>query len=177
MGSGRWQFPSGSPTQNRGNMRQITLSQGKYALVDDCDFESLNRYTWHAIAIGKTFYARRWIVFGNGRGTTKSMHREILGLSHPNEIGDHRDGNGLNNQRSNLRIANRSQNGANTEKRKNCTSKYIGVYKKKNKWLACICYMQKQKYLGSFDNEEDAARCYNEAAIRTFGEFAKLNTI
>jgi HNH endonuclease/AP2 domain len=88
---------------------------------------------------------------------------------------DHKDRNRLNNQRDNLRSATRQEQVQNTTKRKNTASKYKGVSWWKNKWKARIVINGKSIHLGYFDNEEDAARAYDRAAKRAFGEFMVLN--
>ena len=110
------------------------------------------------------------------------MHRFILGLEDSSLIIDHRDSNGLNNQKNNIRIATYSQNGANTRLRKGA-SKYLGVclrsgdrIKNTDKiWLSQIRVNGRRKYVGVFATEEDAARAYDAAAKIHHGEFANLN--
>ena len=103
-----------------------------------------------------------------------TLHRLLLGSA---VLVDHRDGNGLNNQRSNLRPATHAQNLQNTRKRAGTTSRFKGVCwnKKKQAWVAFIKHEGKKKYLGCFSSEEVAARAYDFAASETFGEFACLN--
>ncbi len=114
-------------------------------------------------------------------GRLYKQHRVIYFLEtgeQPEGI-DHIDGNKLNNHISNLRAANQSENIANSKSRKNSTSKYKGVSKTKSgsNWIARIAKDGKQIWLGSFLNEKEAAKAYNEAAIKYFGEFAYLNKI
>jgi len=92
---------------------------------------------------------------------------------------DHRDGNGLNNQRENLRICTRQQNSQNGLAHKDSSSQFKGVSLKKgrHKWVACIMQNGKLAHLGYFDNEIEAAKTYNTKAKELFGEFAKLNII
>ena len=154
-------------------MKTIPLTQGHVALVDDEDFEGLSRYNWHARKDKQTFYAARGTLRG-GVARTIMMHVAISGIKNV----DHIDGNGLNNQRSNLRPASASQQAANRKKSNRNSSKYKGVSwnKRLKKWMAQIKPPnKKQIYLGLFDNEELAARAYNQAAIEHFGDFAKLN--
>ena len=101
------------------------------------------------------------------------LHRYIMGVTDPKIFVDHKDGNGLNNQRSNLRICNRNQNGFNRGSDKNTSSKHKGIcwYKITSKWVARI----NGKHLGYFKSEESAAREYDKAAIEIHGDFAKLN--
>lgn len=106
------------------------------------------------------------------------MHRLILGL----QLGDkrecdHRDGNGLNNQRSNLRVCTRAQNNRSGRKLRGGTSKYKGVcwHRHRHKWMSYIRLNGKQTFLGYFNLEADAARTYDVAALKYFGEFALTN--
>ena len=167
-------------------MKEIKLTQGKVALVDDADFEWLNQYKWFANKQGNSFYAVRNTPWIDGHRTQVSMHRQILNLTDPNIFGDHRDRNGLNNQRNNLRVATRSQNG--TNRRSWGDSKYLGVhkvvYKKGGRqkkdyeyWRATIKEGDKVKLIGLFHDEVEAAKAYNKTAIKIHGEFANLNII
>jgi hypothetical protein len=109
------------------------------------------------------------------------IHRIILGLDDPLIKVDHKDGNGLNNMRSNLRIANESQNGANRRKEpsgiRSSFFKGVSWCPKTRAWRAGIQKNKQTIHLGSFNNERHAARAYNFAATALFGRFAKLNEI
>jgi len=163
-------------------MKTIPLTQGKFALVDDADYEWINQLCWHALQPGsrRTFYATRTVRMGKGKRKREWMHRLILGLQ-PNDKRqcDHIDGNGLNNVRSNLRPCTNQQNHQSQRKWKAGTSKYKGVWWRSDvhKWQSYIRVNLKLIYLGYFDSEADAATAYNEAALKHFGEFALLNTI
>lgn len=161
-------------------MKKIKLTQGKFALVSDEDYHDLIKWDWFACksSIG-TWYAKRNDPISKG-GTGKRkiyMHRQILGVTDPKIMIDHKDNNGLNNTRKNIRVATRSQNGVNTKSRKNSTSKYIGVsFKTANrKWVSQIQFNNKQLYLGLFDSEKEAAKRYDLEAKKLFGEYANLN--
>lgn len=108
-------------------------------------------------------------------GSVGYLHRFIMGVEDPNVIVDHVDRNPLNNQRSNLRITTRKQNNRNRRGLHNKSSKYLGVCKKDNKWLATICIDGKQKYLGRFDKEEDAAHARDKASLEYYGDITYLN--
>ena len=159
-------------------MKEIPLTQGKVALVDDGDFEWLSKFKWHALKRGNVFYAGRSSPRDNGKKRMIIMHREILGLK-PGDPGvDHRDGNGLNNRRENLRRATKSQNAMNQQKTRG-TSRFKGVrwHKDCKKWTAEIKFDGKKKHLGLFNTEEEAAKAYNRKAEELFGEYANLNEL
>ena len=162
-------------------MKEIQLTQGKVALVDDADYEYLNQWKWHANKNGNKFYASRSITVSQGKQKTISMHRVITKNINPKMHTDHLNGNGLDNRKINLRICTNSQNAMNQSKQINNTSGYKGVSYYKNsinkKWMATIKINNIKIYLGLFTNPKDAAIAYNAAANNFFGEFAKLNEI
>ena len=162
-------------------MKKVKLNStkypNKYALVDDEDFEYLNQFKWRPVKAGNTFYAKRHL-YTNGKRTTITMHREILGTKNKLICIDHINCNGLNNQRKNLRTCTRQQNQMNRAKaNKNSTSKYKGVCwdKSRTNWMSTIHINRIQINLGRFNNEIDAAKAYDKAAKELFGEFANLN--
>lgn len=151
-------------------MKRIPLTQGKFALVDDADFKWLSRYKWCAWKAPRTWYVRRL--------KDEFMHRRILGLQKGDGIEvDHRNGNGLDNQRHNLRICTRSENTANQRMPKNNTSGYKGVSWDidRNKWRVMIDKNGKHIYVGLYFCLIKAARAYDSAAVKYFGEYANLN--
>lgn len=152
-------------------MKKIKLTQGKYALVDDEDYEILNKYKWHL----ERDYAVR-STYNKVRGRIR-MHRQILNINKNLEV-DHINRNGLDNRRINLRACTRSQNNRNVGKHKD-NKYYKGIYKRKdritNVWRAHITYNYKQVNLGCFSSKINAARAYDCAAIKLFGKFANLN--
>lgn len=160
--------------------RTIPLTQGYEAIVDDEDYATLSAHKWCIQQYkdknrSTKVYAKRSY---NSKQVT--MHRFIL--SPPKGVSvDHINGNGLDNRRENLRLSTKQQNAANRPKDrvKNATSKYKGVYfnKATNKWIARIHVDGKGIHLGSFLDEKQAAAVYNEAAIKSFGEFACLNQL
>lgn len=160
-------------------MKQIKLTQGQFTLVDDEDYEYLNQWKWYAAKDGRTYYACRNSSRIGGKQTSIKMHREILGLSNPKAISDHIDGNGLNNQKGNLREATKTQNNANRKSADNSASKYLGVnwLPVRKKWKAELRKNGKLFFLGRFNNEIDAAIAYNKKAVELHGEFARLNKI
>jgi hypothetical protein len=163
-------------------VKEIQLTQGKVALVDDEDFEELNKYKWRTMKIKEIFYA---VTGGKKRFT---MHRLLLSFPQKPYECDHIDRNGLNNQRLNLRICTRSSNLINRGKFKTkngvcCSSKYRGVSKrdryysgyKSDKWASQIVYNKKTIHLGNFNNQIEAAKAYDKKALELYGEFAQLN--
>lgn len=160
-------------------MKLIPLTQGQFAQVDDEDFDRLNTKKWqaHRRFNSGTYYAMSNIKVCKNKWKSIKMHRVILGMTDSTILVDHKDFNGLNNQKSNLRIATRSQNAANRKPKPNCTSKFLGVsfHKARYKWRASIQKDKKITSLGYFVSEIDAAKAYNEAAILIHGEFANLN--
>lgn len=153
-------------------MKYIELTQGKRALVDNADFEYLNQWKWYYSGrLRGTSYAVR-----RGPEQTKIyMHKLIV--NKPGFYTDHIDGNGLNNQRSNLRYATNQQNQANTSKQINNKTGYKGVYASRNKWRARLHILRKGIDGGTYDTKEEAAIAYNRLAIKHFGEFARLNKV
>ncbi len=162
-------------------MREIQLNRGYIALVDDEDYEKVNQYKWHVDeAVNSTgiLYARSAIY--KPKKQMIRMHRIVLNLNKEDKVlVDHIDTNGLNNQKLNLRIVSRSQNGANQKKRlgKKKTSIHKGVswIKCRNKWMAQINVNQRLKFLGRFDSEEEAHEAYKSAAPQYFGEYARFD--
>ena len=159
-------------------MKEIPLTKGQVARVDDEDFEYLSQFNWNAHEEGKTCYAYRGIANGKKRRTNIKMHREIMKVTKGIEV-DHVDGDGLNNCRSNLRLCTHQQNHFNTSSRRNSSSKYKGVIwdKSRGKWQAKIKHGGKTVHLGRFASEDTAATAYNRAAMEFYGEFARLNII
>ena len=159
-------------------MKEIQLSQGKVALVDDEDFEMLNRYKWSAMRGANTYYAYTHIILESGKRTSIAMHRVIMQTPVGYET-DHRDRNGLNNQRFNLRICTHSQNQGNRKLTKGSLSGYkgIGWHKRDKKWWSKIVFERRAIYLGYFDSKEEAAKAYNEAAIKYHNSFVCLNDV
>jgi hypothetical protein len=160
--------------------KQISLTQGKFALVDDADYEWLNQWKWQAAKGARTSYDVWYAVRCETKRPRKRifMHRVIM--STPEDmITDHVDHDGLNNQRYNLRSCTKSQNTANSRKRSSQkgTSKYKGVSWNKgvSKWQAEIQGPTKRYYLGLFLSAEDAAIIYDKKAIELFGDFAYVN--
>ena len=159
-------------------MKEIELTQGYIALVDDEDYKRVNNFKWHIKRCLNTIYATGW-VGRSGRKKKTSMHRYIMGLSLYNKKKiDHTDHNGLNNQKSNLKICTQFENMKNQISNKG-VSRYKGVrwHKREKKWYSQIMSDNVRIHLGVFADERLAAEAYNLAAVKYHGEFAKLNEI
>lgn len=156
-------------------MKEIPLTQGKVALVDDEDYDYLMQWKWNVTNPYKNiWYARRTVNLGNNRYKTILMHRVILNIDN-NALCDHKDHDGLNNQKDNLRSCTEKENMVN---RRSChkTSIYLGVHFYKKKYIvASITVNCETIYLGTFKEEKDAAIAYDKAALKYHGEFANLN--
>lgn len=162
-------------------MKKIPLTRGKFALVDDADYEHLNQFKWCAHFRSRNYYAERGLYLGGGKANPKRktimMHNEIM----QPPIGmfvDHRFHNTLDNRRANLRLATIRQNNTNRRSsRSKKSSHYLGVAfeKDRKKWTARIRVNTKGIRLGSFATEIGAAKAYDEAAKKFHGEFANLN--
>ncbi len=163
-------------------MKEIPLTQGKIALVDDKDFKKILGHTWFAVQKGRTgdnWYAATQIAkpYPGRRQKTLYMHHLIL----PPRFGfltDHRDRNGLNNQRRNLRYCTRMQNRINCRKNINASSHFRGVswHKLNRKWVSVIRHEGHLYHLGFFDSEIEAAKTYDRKALELRGSIeAKIN--
>lgn len=154
-------------------MKQIPLSgsngEGKFAIVDDEDYEAASAYTWH-------LSSRGYAVTKEGQ---LLLHHLVFGKPSSSLFVDHIDGNPLNNQKTNLRFATYTQNAQNRASRRGSSSRFKGVswHSRLKDWKAEITCDGIVHYLGHFMSELDAARAYNAAAAQYHGEFARLNII
>jgi len=150
-------------------MKKIKITQGKYALVDDKDFEMLSRHNWHFHTTG---YART--------STPKKcyMHRMILRADSSKQC-DHINGNRLDNRRSNLRLCAERENHFNLRIRVDNQSGYRGVSfdKRRKKWLVQITVSGVHKHIGRFKDKMEAVRNYNLFAKDLYGDFSGLNEV
>lgn len=155
-------------------MKEIPLTQGKVAIVDDEDYEALTKWKWcyHKNPRNNSGYAVGNSRNQDGKRITIRMHRVILDTP-PGYETDHVNGNGLDNRKDNLRVATHSQNKWNTDKPADNTSGYKGVSwdKRKEKWQAQVRFNNKYIHLGRFKKKLEAAIAYNKAAIKYHGEF------
>lgn len=158
-------------------MKKIKLTRGKYALVDDEDFDWLNQWKWNARfkrSSGK-FYASRTSKVSeriNGKIKCLQMHRMVMKC--PDDlVVDHIFGRTLDNRKCKLRICTVQQNNLNQKKRKNNTSGFTGVtwHKQHNRWAAAALFSGKRYWLGLFTNKKEAAKVWREFAKEHHKEF------
>ena len=158
--------------------RIIPLTKGLYAIVSPEDYERLSQCKWHAARHQRVFYAQT----GTGRkGVRKKclvmMHRAVMGVE-DDRVVDHQNHNGLDNRRTNLRIATWTENCWNKRKTSiKSSSQYKGVMwdKRRSKWQTMMGYNGKKIFVGYFDDEETAARAYDTKAKELYGKYAALN--
>lgn len=161
-------------------IKYIPLTLGNVAKVDAKDYDQLMQFQWHTYRSKRSQrqYAVRSL---QGKAGVEHfwMHRQILNVNEPKIEVDHKDLDGLNNTRDNLRIATHQENQHNRPMQTNNTSGYKGVHfhKKTQKWTAQIRFNGALIHLGSFTSPERAALAYNVAAQKYHGEFARLNEI
>lgn len=153
-------------------MKEIPLTKGCVAIVDDADYETLAAHRWLACnRRGVPVYAGRDV-----GGRRLLMHRVILAAPSGFEV-DHINGDGFDNRRQNLRLATRSQNARNIGSRRGASSQYVGVSydRRSGRWASQISVNYKNHHLGYFDNEREAALAYDRAARAMHGAFARPN--
>lgn len=160
------------------HMKEIPLTRGYVALVDDDDYERVSVYKWHVDSRGmrqNTVYATRALPAPD-RKKSQQLHRLIMNAPADLDV-DHIDGNGLNCQKSNMRLATAAQNSHNRKKNRNNTSGYKGVHwvESRKKWRSEIKIQNKKISLGNFSDVLDAAKAYQDAAIKYHGDFARFD--
>jgi hypothetical protein len=160
------------------SFRKIDLSEGQFTIVEPRDYYSIRHLKWFVHGNGSNLYAARSALTNDLRSRIIYLHRQLMdppvGL-----VVDHRNCDSLDNRRANLRVVTQAVNMRNRRKRKNTSSRYIGVWfdKKRNKWTVQIRYNGQKLWLGRFDDESAAAKVYDEAAKKYFGEIARLNNV
>ena len=165
-------------------MREIQLTRGYIAIVDDDDYERVSKLKWTALedrrkdgSLRTVYpYHSEWIP-ETGKPRNVRLNRFILNVTDETLDVDHRNHNGLDNRKLNLRVCGRSNNLGNSVRPVNNTSGYKGVVwdKVNRKWRAQIGVNGKSHPLGRFSTKEEAACAYDEAALRQWGEFALTN--
>jgi hypothetical protein len=156
--------------------RKIYLDEGIWTILDPEDYYRYAGFKWCIGGDKDNLYAVRGRLNGPDGIKMVRLHRLIIDAP-KGLLVDHRNCDSLNNRRANLRLATRSQNQCNTRKRKNTTSRFRGVcfHKFHQKWATQIFAEGKRIFLGYFDSEIEAAKAYDEAAKKYYGEFARLN--
>ncbi len=160
-------------------MKRIELTQGKYALVDDEDYEYVLCYKWHTLKSKKNYYAVTALEMGNGKKFTINMHNFVT-ENPQGSLLDHINRNGLDNRKANLRKCSYAQNSLNRrlDKLKNKTGYrgvYLSEYKNKRKFTSYLKVNGSVLYLGIFESKIQAAKAYDNAAKLHHKEFAVLN--
>lgn len=152
-------------------MKEIPLTKGLVAIVDDEDFAYLNQFVWF---VNNGYAARTSPRDQEGKQYQTKMHREIMKPAEGVHV-DHINGNRLDNRRCNLRLCTNEQNRRNQKKQQNV--KFKGVYRRKEdgKWEARIALNKQRIHLGRFETAEEAAAAYDRAAVLYHGQFARLN--
>lgn len=161
-------------------MKQIPLTQGLVALVNDADYDWLNQWKWHVQNMNGKFYAKRNSLKETGKSFSILMARQILGLEYGDSRQvDHIQHNTLDNRRKKLRICTQRENLMNQKPQKGRSSIFKGVSWSRfaKKWAAYIKTKGKKIHLGYWIKEKDAAEAYNKAAKKYFGKFAYLNVL
>jgi len=182
---GQWREAPGQPCRNfrpkpcrveppeppNEKIRYIPLTRGLHAIVDTDDYGWLSRHKWYAgrpTSAGKV-YARR-----NIPGGTMLMHRMIV-QAPKGMVVDHINGNSLDNRRCNLRLCTQTENIQNSRQRTDAKSRFKGVYPKDDKWYARVSHRGKVYYLGTFDDDVEAAKARDRKASELYGQYAWLN--
>lgn len=159
-------------------MKTIELSRGLEAQVDDDDYEYLSQWKWAADNNNYPVRSERRSETGRKHRKLIRMYRVILNAPDNMQV-DHIDVNPLNNQKSNIRLATRSENMRNRKTSKSCKSGFKGVWwnPKRQRWIAYIKYNNRSVVLGRYNNKLQAAHRYNREATKLFGEYARLNDV
>ena len=153
-------------------MREILLTQGRYAIIDNLDYERISRHKWCIASVG---YAVRNIKLSNGKKSMMLMHREIMNTPKGIQI-DHINGDKLDNRKINLRLCTQQQNNRNITKPRRHNKlgiKGVRFLESRNRFSARIRVNKKEIHLGYFPSMRSAEEAYREAELKYFGEFAR----
>lgn len=155
-------------------MKIVKLTQNRYTFVSNIDYDIVSKHNW---SVNSCNYVSCY-AYVNGKRTFLTLHKLIMNTPYGMEV-DHINGNRFDNRRSNLRLCTHSQNCVNRKSKIEPKSGFrgVGFHYGTNKWRAVIKVNQKKISLGLYFAKEEAARAYNLAALRYFGEFAWLNPI
>ena len=156
--------------------RRIYLGEGEWTILDQQDYYCYAGFKWVLNGQETRFYAVRNAKNEDGKVRTVRLHREIT-QAPDGVLVDHKNRRTLDNRRANLRFATQSQNMQNRRKRKNTTSKYVGVCldKQRGQWEVRLVHQGKRIWIGRFHSEIEAAKAHDAAAKKYQGEFARLN--
>lgn len=161
-------------------MKKIIIESKRHGrhevLVDDEDYQNVSQWKWCVSVRPPNVYALRT---DKKAHRVIRMHRQILGIVDPKVITDHKDHNGLNNKRENLRVVTKYLNNTNQRNKGSASSKYVGVsfVKRLNNWGACIVKNNTTFYIGTFKTETEAAIAYNQKAMELHGCIPDANKL
>lgn len=162
------------------NTVSYPITQGHWIIVDVDDYGFVSKRKWQVrYGYGSKKYARATFVMG-GKRKTRYIHQMLIAAP-KGMVTDHKNGDGLDNRRSNLRVCTYSQNGCNKKRtdRYEKKTEFKGVTwcgtNKYRKWIASITINKKTIYLGFFHTDKEAAMAFDKAALIHHGEFAYLN--
>lgn len=155
-------------------LRRKDGSIRKWTFVDDKDFNKVSKFNWFVLERG--WNSKIWHASRIQNGKQCYLHHFLIGKPSKGYVIDHKDGNGLHNWRSNLRVSSIAENIRNQKPKK---GKFKGITydKSKHKWQASIMLKRKTYFLGRYKTKKEAAQAYNNGALKFFGEFSKLNII
>jgi hypothetical protein len=158
------------------DFRRIYLGEGEWTIVEAADYYRFGNLKWSISGRDGKFYAMRGVKTKPDEIKLICMHREMM-KAPKGVLVDHRNGDNLDNRRSNLRLATPTENSCNRQKKKGGTSQYKGVCfcRRRGEWVSRIKIHRESIFLGNFDKEVEAARAYDAAAKKYHGEFARLN--
>jgi hypothetical protein len=162
-------------------MKNISLPNKQFTIIDDDNFNDISKYSWRLVGAGYVSRGVRLKAKYGGKHKIFYLHREIMGAKKGEEV-DHINHNKLDNRKSNLRICNHRQNHLNRKGDSMSSSGFKGVSFKGNNckdrpWCTRIFTNKKEIYLGNYATPQEAAKVYNIAAKKYFGDYAFLNKI